>query len=66
MNNTVCNICGHKFNFWDSQESFNIKVQAGYGTKYDGDYIDLNLCCNCMDNLIEACAISPIQEIHNK
>lgn len=56
----VCNKCGRVFNIWDTQENFSIKRSLGYGTIYDGDELDINLCCECMEKLIEECIISPI------
>lgn len=58
----VCNKCGKEFDFWDEQENFSIHSQMGYGTKYDGDRLELNLCCACTENLIDDCLISPIKE----
>lgn len=56
----TCNKCGKKFDFWDTQEEFSINTQLGYGTKYDGSYLELDLCCDCMEKLIDECVISPI------
>lgn len=58
----VCNKCGKKFDIWDTQEDFSINTMLGYGTKYDGDSLELNLCCDCMEKLIDECAISPIKK----
>lgn len=55
-----CNMCGKELDFWDRQEGFSIHTHCGYGTKYDGEYIELDLCCECMENLVEKCEISPI------
>ena len=57
---TVCNKCGKEFNIWDQQEDFSIKRNLGFGTKYDGEKLDIHLCCDCMDKLIESCVISPV------
>lgn len=57
-----CNKCGRKFDLWDVQEDFSIKRELGYGTRYDGDKLNFRLCCDCMNELIESCAISPITE----
>lgn len=57
-----CNKCGKKFDLWDSRENFTIKRRAGYGTKYDGSFIRLHLCCGCMEKIISECEISPIKE----
>ena len=56
----VCNKCGKKLDLWDAQEKFSISRKLGYGTKYDGATLILNLCCECMDKLIDECKGSPI------
>lgn len=59
----ICNKCGKEFDIYDSQEDFSIYSQLiGYGSKYDGSSLELDLCCECMDELIESCKISPIKE----
>lgn len=39
----------------------------GYGSKHDGDIIDLDICCDCFDVLIDKlakqCKINPIRHI---
>lgn len=58
-----CNCCGCALDFWDLQEELIIhKDNLGYGTKHDGDSVHLQLCCDCFDRLVEACAIYPITE----
>lgn len=59
----ICNMCGKEFDMWDEQESFGIyNYNVGYGSKYDGDIIRLDLCCECADKIIDACKISPVEE----
>lgn len=58
----ICNKCGKTFDFWDTQEDFSIERSLGYGTKYDGSTLELDLCCECMEKLIEECVISPISD----
>lgn len=60
-----CNKCGKKMDMWDIQENFSIQRNLGYGSKYDGDDLDLDLCCDCMDKLIESCMISPVTDRGN-
>lgn len=56
-----CNLCGQDLDFWDLQEEFIIhKETLGYGTAHDGDAMSLQLCCKCMDRIINACLLSPI------
>ena len=63
MIKTICNMCGKEFDFWDMQEDFHIeKDEIGYGSKHDGMHLKLDLCCSCMDSLIDRCIIPPIAE----
>lgn len=61
-NATRCNRCGKTLDFWDVQEDYSLHRHLGYGTKYDGSNLDLQLCCDCMDKLIEECDISPVSD----
>ena len=58
-----CNLCGKEFDQWDEQADFGLHGYIGYGSKYDGEDIDLDLCCKCFDELVDKiapkCAISP-------
>lgn len=60
MNIRYCNICGNKMDFWDIQEDYTIHTTAGYGSKYDEEEIELHICCDCMDKIIDQCKITPI------
>ena len=55
-----CNNCGKELDFWDKQENFIIEKKLGYGTKYDGNKLKLQFCCECIDSIIENCSILPI------
>lgn len=63
---TICNMCGKEFNMYDEIENRSLCDQFGYGSKYDGDNIRLDLCCNCFDKVIDwivpQCKINPIEE----
>lgn len=58
----VCNKCGKMFDLWDTQEDFSIERVLGYGTKYDGDKMNIHLCCECMEKLVDECIVSPISD----
>lgn len=63
----VCNMCGKDFDMWDAQESFGFDYHVGYGRWFDGSNIQLDLCCDCFDKLmneyiIPNCKISPVEE----
>lgn len=61
MKKCYCNLCGKEMDFWDIQEEFSIQsFNIGYGSKHDGDALELDLCCDCMDELIDRCKINPI------
>lgn len=49
----VCNVCGKTFDFYDSNESFGMHHYIGYGSKHDGEILDLNLCCKCFDKVLD-------------
>lgn len=52
MTKRVCNMCGKDFDLWDEQEDFSIHTQVGYGSKFDEEIIDLDLCCDCFDRMM--------------
>lgn len=60
----ICNKCGKDLDFWDEQQGFRIYGRMGYGTKFDGDYVSLDLCCSCIESFIDGCVVSPITEPH--
>ena len=61
MKKCYCNLCGKEMDFWDVQEEFSIQsFNIGYSSKHDGDSLELDLCCDCMDELIDRCKINPI------
>ena len=64
---TLCNVCGKEFDMCDDHAKFGLHMPAGYGSKFDGDKIDLDLCCDCFDKLIDKlipmCKINPIAEM---
>ena len=51
---------------WDTQENFGFHHHVGYGSEFDGEVINLDLCCECFDKLMKKhilpnCRISPIE-----
>ena len=49
----VCNMCGKTFDFWDHQRDFCFDRKIGYGSAHDFEHMQLNLCCQCFDNVID-------------
>lgn len=64
---TICNVCGKEFSDYDEQERIGLHSKIGYGSKHDGDTIDLDICYDCFDILIDKlakqCKINPIRHI---
>jgi len=56
-----CNKCGREMDEFDIQEELSIQSRLGYGSRHDGDMLQLDLCCECMDELIDSCKISPLE-----
>lgn len=54
-----CNACGKKMNSDERNDHVSISHPLGYESKFDGEYIEIDFCPKCLDNLIEKLAISP-------
>ena len=52
-----CTLCGKKMDMWDRQEDFKLNYHVGYGSKYDTTIVDVRLCCDCFDKIIDHIAI---------
>ena len=48
-----CSMCGKELDFFDKQENFHFKHYFGYGSKHDLEKIDIILCCDCMDLVLD-------------
>lgn len=57
-----CNLCGKELDEADRRQYFSMHSIIGYGSKYDGMGVMLDLCSDCMDDLIDRCKISPLEE----
>lgn len=49
----VCDMCGKEFNYWDTESGFSLSRNFGYGSKYDLEGIECDLCCECFDKLLD-------------
>ena len=51
---------------FENQMLISIHDRIGYGSKHDGSMLDLDICPDCFDKLIdgftEKCAINPMKE----
>ena len=64
---TRCNVCGKTVEqVFENQMLISIHDRIGYGSKHDGSMLDLDICPDCFDKLIdgftEKCAINPMKE----
>lgn len=62
MRKTLCNMCGKEMDAIDERSGGRFYKLLGYGSKYDGDTLELDICCSCLDRLVDMCKISPIKE----
>lgn len=66
MKKYYCNKCGKKMDVFDMQSGIRMHDILGYGSKYDEEAINLDLCCKCTDELIDYIKkigkIDPIQD----
>lgn len=60
MKVTFCNICGEDFDLEDYYNNLGVHTILGYGSKHDGRNLEMDICCQCMDKLIQKCRISPL------
>lgn len=60
---TQCNMCGKLFDVYDEQHDFRLVRRLCYGSAHKGQDMELDLCCKCMDGLIEKCEITPLISI---
>lgn len=56
----LCNLCGSSFSFFDDAQGYSIYKDIGYGSDFDGNKLELDICVGCMDELINKCAINPV------
>ena len=49
-----CSKCGKEFDEWDERNDFLINHIPSYGSIYDGERIQIRLCCKCMDDFFES------------
>lgn len=55
-----CNCCGKEMDEMDKCGVTSISRILGYGSKYDGAYVEIDICADCFDKLIESMKINPI------
>ena len=68
MPTKYCNRCGKKLSLFDLQQKIHIHKKLEYGSKHDGEMVDIWLCNDCLDELIDDfCCITPtLTNINNE
>lgn len=56
-----CHCCGKEYDLTDYTGGVTVSRDLGYGSKYDGEYLSMNICCSCMEKLIDGCKIVPFK-----
>lgn len=51
----TCSMCNKALDVYDKQMNFKYERTVGYGSIFDGDYISIQLCCECADKIITKC-----------
>lgn len=54
----ICNCCGKVID--DLSGSLTIDGVMPWLSKYDFDLLDMTLCPDCLDAIVDGCAVSPI------
>ena len=68
MDNEVkyCTMCNKTLDEWDLQEDFSYHKWIGYGSVYDLNKLDIQLCCGCFDKVLtfvlKSSVNNPLQE----
>lgn len=57
MRKVFCNRCGKELDEFDSFNNFHWDYHIGYGSLYDGDHFEIDLCCPCFDEVAAALAL---------
>lgn len=62
VNTIHCDMCGKQFSIFDTQENFGFHYHnIGYGSKFDETSIDVDLCCNCFDKMMDEYVMPKLQ-----
>lgn len=57
-----CSRCGKSIDMFDEMSGISVKKPLGFGSQYDGQFLNIRLCCECTDELIRSCRVSPITD----
>lgn len=62
MKRKYCSRCGKSLDMFDDMSGISVKKPLGFGSQYDGQFLNIRLCCECTDEVIRSCRISPITD----
>lgn len=58
----ICNMCGKEFDRYDLEQGIGLGGRLKYGSIHDGKRYLLDLCCDCFDNILDQCVVSPLED----
>ena len=65
MTRIQCNVCGKDTTSREVHIAIEIHKPIGYGSRYDGDKIDLDVFTNCVDSILDAISkVCLVYQIH--
>mgnify|MGYP000850705870 FL=1 len=56
----TCNCCGKEMDEIGKCGVVTISETLGYGSKYDGAHVEVDICAGCFDKLIDSMRVCPI------
>lgn len=48
-----CTMCNKEFDQWDASENHYIYYRFGYGSMHDDEILEVDLCCDCYDGVVD-------------
>lgn len=55
-----CNKCGRQLCKNDELNGFHYSGRFKYGSKFDGEEFDIDLCTDCIDEFMDSCSLNPV------
>ncbi len=59
MRKVICNKCGKQIGRMEAESSLHYHGMLGYASSYDGLEIEIDLCPNCLEWLMDELKIDP-------
>lgn len=66
MKRKYCSNCGKTLDMFDELSGISVRKPLGFGSQFDGQFLNIRLCCECTDTVIRSCRISPVTDDETK